>query len=429
MREPVVIAGAGMGGLSASIALGLRGQQSLLCERTPVFEELGAGIQLGPNATRILESWGLLGALMDVASSPTHLEVFHGDQQRPLATMELGAHFKRRYAAPYLTIHRADLQTCLVQRLKSIGQTDLRMGRVLIDVQSQSDGVDIEWGAQESNQSHTQIENTPLHAPPTSTASSVTHARALIGADGVSSQVRRICWPERHLLASPHLAYRTTLAQRLLPLKLRHNSVRVYLGSGVHWVQYPVRAGEWLNMVALIEVPSSRALLESSRVEPLYQTWQEDIPWQTTREHFKSALTGAHANLKDLFQAVEGWSAWRLFDADPLRGPHQMVQGSVALLGDAAHPMLPFLAQGAGMSIEDAHSMAKFWCYQDQSVSERLGAYAQERWQRNARVQSRARANARIFHATGWTATARDLGLRVLGQRLLDMPWLYGYSS
>ena len=436
MHEAVVIAGAGMGGLSAAIALGLLGQQTLLCERSSVFKELGAGVQLGPNATRVLQSWGMLQGLKDYAAWPTHIEVFHGHQATALARLDLGSAFVRRYEAPYLTLHRADLQTCLVERLKSVGQTDLRMGSALVGFHQGGEGVDVEWEGQRSEIHQMPLTSHELKALEDSVTNSsfatnawTTHAQALIGADGVSSQVRRLCWPERHLQATKHLAYRTTIAQKLLPLKLRQTGVRVYLGPHMHWVQYPIRGGEWLNIVALIEVPTYAAKRAPSAQEPLYQTWQESVSMEDTREHFNRALLGAHADMQELFRAVDAWSAWRLFDAEPLSGPQQMVRGSVALLGDAAHPMLPFLAQGAGMSIEDAQGLAKFWGHAHRPVQDRLSAYAQERWQRNARVQLRARTNARIFHATGWLAHARDLSLRLLGQRLLDMPWLYDGPS
>jgi salicylate hydroxylase len=453
MDEGLVIAGAGMGGLSASIALGLSGQKSLLFERSPVITEIGAGIQLGPNASRILESWGMLRALMQQAACPTHLEVFNGNQPHALAKLELGAHFKRRYAAPYLTLHRADLQACLLQRLNAIGQTDLQMGRTLVGVNARRDGVEVQWGvtehledatlfqdqdqarAQSPFQQHSSTgpDHSVSHLPSSNDLN--TRAKALIGADGIASQVRRLCWPGRPLQATPHWAYRTLIEQKSLPLKLRQNSVRVYLGPHMHWVQYPVRAGEWLNIVALIEVPKLSSSRQGLDADPLYPTWQEHMPLEQTQAHWRSALVGAHPEMLELYHAVNAhrgggaWSAWRLFDAEPLRGPQEMARGPLALLGDAAHPMLPFLAQGAGMSVEDAQSLANCWSVHDKTVDERLLAYAQERWQRNARVQSRARTNAQIFHARGWVAKARDWSLRVGGQNLLDMPWLYGHGS
>lgn len=427
MTQEVVIAGAGMGGLSAAIALGLMGQQSLLCERRGTFTELGAGIQLGPNATRILSSWGMLHEVQALAAQPQSIAVFQAQDPHPLAKLDLGASFERRYAAPYLTIHRADFQACLLERLSAIGQTDLRMGATFLNAQANQDGLQLQWSLAE-----------PLESPHEQTVPKVTsqapstwslNAQALIGADGVSSQVRRLFWPRQHIQATRHLAYRTAIPQKLLPSRLRQTQVRVYLGPQMHWVHYPIRSGEWLNIVVLIEAPNLSALKAHAPVQPLYQTWQEEISLQESSEHFKRALNGAHADLHDLFRAVDQWSAWRLFDADPLLGADQMARERVALLGDAAHPMLPFLAQGAGMSIEDAQALARAWSENAQSVQSRLGAYAQFRWQRNARVQSRARANAKTFHSSGLMANARNWALSIFGERLLDMPWLYGHRA
>jgi salicylate hydroxylase len=409
MNKAMVIAGAGMGGLSAGIAMGLMGQEALLVEKKQSFTELGAGIQLGPNATRILEHWGMIKSLEAHAARPERVEVFRWDQDHALAQLELGAHFRRRYGAPYLTIHRADLQASLLERLLAIGQTELRLGTTLSHLNDSGDGVELELNC--------------------AMTTSGLNAQALIGADGVSSQVRRLHWPAQHIQATPHLAYRATIAQNRLPLKWRQSGVRVFMGPQMHWVQYPIRSGEWLNIVALVEAPFDSSHQRAGLREPLLQTWHEEVPLEQTREHFRGALKGANAQLIELFGAVHEWSAWRLFDADPLRGPEHMALGHLALLGDAAHPMLPFLAQGAGMSIEDAHALAKAWSQQRLSVPRRLEAYAQDRWRRNARVQSRARANARIFHASGVLAGLRDWGLRQMGEKLLDMPWLYGHQG
>jgi salicylate hydroxylase len=138
------------------------------------------------------------------------------------------------------------------------------------------------------------------------------------------------------------------------------------------------------------------------------------------------ALRGSCSRLQDLVRMVEHWRAWALFDRDPLQSPGDMARGRVALLGDAAHPMLPYLAQGAGMAIEDADSLAMHWQQTGMSVEQRLLAYAQARWRRVARVQARARRNAQLFHATGATAWLRDLGMQMGGSVVMDMPWLYG---
>jgi len=424
MGMDVVIAGAGMGGLSASIAMGLKGQQTTLLERRGVFGEVGAGIQLGPNSTRLLQSWGLSKALESYAAWPSHIEVFRFDQQNALARLSLGESFKARYGAPYATIHRADLQASLCKRLHAIGQTNLRMGASLRDFKSSEQSVQIEIEVQGQDLG---LGRTRISAEKEASTIESLQANVLIGADGVSSDVRRLHWPLRHIHATPHLAYRATIAQNLLPLMLRQSCVQVYCGPQMHWVHYPIRCGEWLNIVALIEAPLDDAHIKDTLQTPLQQTWLEQIPLELSHQHFRRALKGAQNDLQDLFRAVGEWSPWRLFDANPLRGAHQMSKGRVALLGDAAHPMLPFLAQGAGMSFEDADVLAQNWSQVDQDETLRLERYAQSRWLRNAQVQRRARLNASVFHARGMLSGLRNLGLSLFGERLLDMPWLYGY--
>ncbi len=424
MSMDVVIAGAGMGGLSASIALGLKGQQTTLLEKRTSFGEVGAGLQLGPNATRILQRFGLSKALERYAAWPSHIEVFRFDQEKALAKLSLGEAFQARYGAPYATLHRADFQAILHERMLSIGQTDLRMGTALLDCKSSDQEVQLHI---EAKTQEVEASNKETFAPSSSSKPQSLSAKVLIGADGVSSDVRRLHWPHRHIYATRHLAYRATLAQKLLPLRLRQSCVRVYMGPQMHWVQYPIRCGEWLNMVVLMEVPFDATHSKDTVQTPLQQTWHEQVPLELSHWHFSQALKGASPDLQDLFRAAGEWSPWRLFDTNPLIGAHQLAQGRLALLGDAGHAMLPFLAQGAGMSIEDADALANAWAHEEQAVTLRLENYAQSRWRRNARVQKRAQTNASVFHAKGAFAGVRDLGLSLLGERLLDMPWLYGH--
>jgi salicylate hydroxylase len=180
-------------------------------------------------------------------------------------------------------------------------------------------------------------------------------------------------------------------------------------------------------MVVLMEVPFDATHSNDTVQTPLQQTWHEQVPFELSHWHFSQALMGASPDLHDLFRAVGEWSPWRLFDTNPLKGAHELARGRLALLGDAGHAMLPFLAQGAGMSIEDADALANAWSHEEQAVTLRLENYAQSRWRRNARVQRRAQTNASVFHAKGAFAGVRDLGLSLLGERLLDMPWLYGH--
>jgi salicylate hydroxylase len=190
----------------------------------------------------------------------------------------------------------------------------------------------------------------------------------------------------------------------------------LWLGPRLHVVHYPVRGGEWLNVVVLVE----------SNDTPTEAAWDTQRSTEQTSHDLQRALQGTCSRLQDLVSMAEHWRAWALFDRPPLQSARDMAKGRVALLGDAAHPMLPYLAQGAGMAIEDAEVLAQCWSQTGLSAEQRLQAYAQARWQRVAKVQARARRNAQLFHASGVLAWGRDTAMRVGGASVMDMPWLYG---
>jgi salicylate hydroxylase len=209
-----------------------------------------------------------------------------------------------------------------------------------------------------------------------------------------------------------HLAYRALVAQVDLPAHLRSDQVTVWLGPRLHVVHYPVRGGQWLNLVAIVH-----------GVKP-----EQADDWDQAghTQMLMQAMGAMGRDLHERLASVTAWRQWALHDRAPMTAAQEMAQGRVALLGDAAHPMRPYLAQGAGMAIEDAQVLAQSLSAEIGSVAERLQAYAEQRWSRNARVQSRAIRNGRIFHSTGPVAWGRNLSMRLMGERLMDVPWLYG---
>jgi salicylate hydroxylase len=237
-------------------------------------------------------------------------------------------------------------------------------------------------------------------------------ASALIGADGVWSAVRQQLLHDEPARFTGHLAYRALVSQVDLPAHLRSDQVTVWMGPRLHVVHYPVRSGPWLNVVAIVHgVQPDQA-----------QDWDH-------AGHAKALMKAMGAVGHDLHErlaSVPAWRQWAVHDRVPLSTASQMAQGRVALLGDAAHPMRPYLAQGAGMAIEDAQVLARCLSTGEPSVSAPLQAYAAQRQSRNARVQARAIRNGRIFHAQGAVALGRNLSMRFLGERLMDVPWLYG---
>ena len=391
VTNQLLIAGGGMGGLAAAIACRRAGWPARLYERAEVLREVGAGIQLGPNATRILSGWGLEGALRAVAAQPRELHVRDGVDGQEVGTLRLGQTFTLRYGAPYFTIHRADLQALLLEGARQAG-AELRLGSRIGTVLPGPQEVRVEV----DDAGHDQ-------------------GAVLVGADGVWSQVRQQVCNDGPPRATGHLAYRTLALQRDLPAALRSEDVTVWLGPRLHVVAYPVRAGEMLNVVAVVQ--------GSPRGAP------EDWDQAAAVADLMAAMGPLARPLLHLMSAMPGWRLWALHDRPPLASADQMASGRIALVGDAAHPMRPYLAQGAGMAIEDAAALGGVLAPvagRPAEVPVALGSYAQGRWKRCAQVQSRAERNGRIFHATGPVRWGRDLALRLSGERLLDQRWLYG---
>jgi len=395
MTRQALIAGGGIGGLAAALAVSRAGWEVRLFERAPVFSEVGAGIQLGPNVVKVLQGWGLADALNAVAAFPERLQVRSAVSGRTLAELPLGERMVRRYGAPYATVHRADLHRLLLAAVQQRTDTRLQLDRAL----------------QSFNQTEHAVTVKGAIGPEI-------EGDALIGADGLWSTVRQQLLGDGLPQHTGHLAYRALLPQARLPERLRTQLVTAWLGPRMHVVHYPVRGGEWLNMVVIVQ---------GDAVEGL-------DPWnhEAKAADLAAALAGSCAALQDRVQAMDGWQLWALCERPPMQGTHQQALGRVALLGDAAHPMLPYLAQGAGMAIEDAAELGHVLAQALDpafDVPTMLQRYALNRWQRNARVQARALRNGQIFHADGLLRWGRDASLKLLGAKLLDMPWLYGTTS
>ena len=413
----LAIVGAGLGGLSLALALQQAGQACTLVERAPELTEVGAGIQLGPHVMRRLYGWGLKEALHERIALPEALEARDALRGTQLATLPLGSYCEQRYGAPYATVHRADLQAALLRAVEQGGNTVLRLNTPCSSWVEQHDGVTLELATASALAPGQILAQGEEAATQTSPAKVPLHASALIGADGLWSRVRASGWALPEPVSTGHLAYRAMVPQALLPERLRSQTVTVWMGPHLHLVTYPVRQGEWLNVVVLMQAQDTH--------HPVTPGWDLTRHPHDMAADLQAAMRGCCAGVRDLLSMIEQWRVWPLFVRDTLAGPDQMARGHVALLGDAAHPMLPYLAQGAGMAMEDADCLAQCWTQTDLTIPQRLHRYAVARWQRNARVQLQSRRNADIFHATGWMRWGRDLGLNLMGQRLMDQPWLF----
>ncbi len=388
MEQQILIVGGGIGGLAAAHALARKGAQVTLLEQSAAFAEVGAGIQLGPNVVRVLEAWGLGDALKRVVAFPECLRVRNAMNGSVLGELPLGSATVQRYGAAYATIARVDMHSLLLDAVRQHAHVQLHLASEVEFIEQDADAVRVQT--------------------PTQTFS----APVLVGADGVWSRVRASVVDDGPPRVTGHLAFRTLVAQADLPERLRSLVVTAWLGRDFHVVQYPVRGGELLNVVAIVH----------GTVYGDPQHWDHTANAAELRSRLADACNG----LQDLVAAVRNWRLWALSDRPPMRNASEHARGRIALLGDAAHPMRPYLAQGAGMAIEDADVLAQALQAAPDDIPGALRHYADQRWQRNARVQARAIRNGEIFHLRGAMQMGRDLSLKLLGKTLLDVPWLYG---
>ena len=384
----VALVGAGIGGLTAALLLRARGVDLVLLEQAESLGEAGAGIQLSPNATRILVGLGLGPALERAACEPQAIEMFEGESGRPLLRLPLQT-ARTRWGAPYLHIHRADLQQILTDALAAEGGASLRLSSRVAAIDADVGVVHLEGGEAVS-------------------------ADAVIGCDGLRSVVRTALLGDTQPRFTGQTAWRGLVAPDRLPEALRTPGARVWLGPARHFVTYPVRGGALVNFVGIVERRDWRT-----------ESWTE----QGNPAELAHDFAGWAEPVRAVIAAAETAWRWALFDRPPLP---RWSFGRTSLLGDAAHPMLPFLAQGAAMAIEDAAALARHLTA-GPGVEAALKAYEGERRDRTARVQALSRRNADLFHLSPLPSRAMFGAAAALdrldpsgGMRRFD--WLYGYG-
>jgi salicylate hydroxylase len=398
MTAHILVAGAGIGGLGAALALAQKGFKVTVLEQSDVFGEVGAGVQVSPNAYKVLSGWGLGDALLQTANFPQALQVRSATSNKLLGQLHMGIQAQARYGFPFATLLRADLHTLLLNALRQEINVDLYLNAKITQI--------VETNQQLSSQLSSIVTVT------TELGDTFT-ADALIGADGLWSSVRQQMLDQSAPHATGHTAWRALLPMAEVPPELQQDTVTAWLDADRHIIAYPVQLGKSLNLVYSCENTPNN----------------ERKSLQTTHS-INSLLSKTLQQVFHLAAEEKAWTRWDLFDRPPLRSSSQMANPAhprIALLGDAAHPMLPYLAQGAAMALEDAQALASAVHLSKNDLPKALQNYAQNRWQRNAKVQARARRNGQIFHAQSPVSWARDAAMRLMGSKIIDVPWLYGY--
>ncbi len=396
VSRTIFVAGAGIGGLAASLALAKKRFRVVVLEKAEKLEETGAGLQLSPNASRILVELGLEPRLAGRAVTPESINVMSARAGGEISRLPLGEAATFRAGAPYWVVHRADLQAALQAEVNDNPDIELRLGCQFEDVTKHARGLTV---VQRSGLSRQQD-----------------LATALIGADGIWSSVRHHLFPEVQPQFSGLIAWRGTLAATALPREYTAPRVQLWMGPNAHLVAYPISGGRQINIVAIVPGTWNRP------------GWSAPGEINEIKRAFASSRWPATARM--LVGAVDDWRRWALFTV-PDAG--EWSQGQIALLGDAAHAMLPFAAQGAGMAIEDAAVLAKSLSEgapdNAAGVAAALKRYGRLRRGRIAKVRRAARRQGRIYHMTGPAAAARDFVIQALGPKrmLARQDWIFDW--
>ena len=384
---PILICGAGIGGLALAKALAKAGRTSIVLEQRHSFDTAGAGIQLGPNGVRVLQRLGLAEVLRPAVGVPDALAVHHGGSGRTLAVLPLGRWIATRHGAPYWVAHRGDLHAVLAAAASAEPRITLRLGFALASVTQHGEGVQAK-----------------------SLGGDVAAGGALVGADGLWSGVRRAILPGH----DPQFVG-ATAARTVIPVaaagRLALPAVGLWLSPGVNVVHYPVRSGTEIAVVVIAT-----------------EAWK-GIGWdaEADRASLTARLAAFHSSLTDPLAMAPGWRKWALYRLPPL--PNWSA-GRITLIGDAAHPMLPHLAQGGVLALEDAVALADALAAHPGNAAQAFLAFEAKRRRRAARVQAMSRLNGRIFHLPPSLSWARDGVLRLVpGAWLMaGYDWLYGWQ-
>ena len=384
---PVLVAGGGIGGIAAALALTRRGLSVKVLEQAPQLGEIGAGIQLGPNAFAAFDALGI-GEKARARAVYTDEMVMHDALDESLVgRIPTGEAFRQRFGNPYAVIHRADVHMSLLEGAQESDRIEMLTSTTVQHVEQDEHGVTVH-----------------------DAKGGVHRGCALIGADGVKSAVRRQ-YVGDEARVSGHVVYRAVIDKKDFPQDLQWNAASIWVGPNCHLVHYPLRGGEQYNVVVTFH---SRDKEEWSVREG-------------SREEVQSYFEGICAKARQLIDLPKDWKRWATADREPIG---QWTFGRATLLGDAAHPTLQYLAQGACMALEDAVTLGEALRVYDNDFARAFAHYERSRIARTARIVLSAREMGRIFHAKGVERLVRnDLWKGRSQERFYDaMEWLYGWK-
>jgi len=389
VNTEIVIVGGGIGGLAAALALSQIGRRVMVLEQAEKFAEIGAGIQLGPNAYKMFHRLGIVEAINAIAAFPDFLMMRDNMSGEMIAQLPAGEEFRQRFGYPYGVIHRADLHGVIFAACRAAEAIELRTHAKVVAIEENADGI-------------VAVTEGGLHVS----------AEALIGADGIWSMVRERIVGDGAARISGHIAYRAVLPAADMPKELAFNAMCIWAGEKAHLVQYPLRRGELFNLVAVFHSDKfSEGWNAFGDPEELHLRYAEKCQ-----------------EVRTLLERIESWRMWVLCDREPVR---DWFKGRVALLGDAAHPMLQYLAQGANMAIEDAVCLADMLVNEAGDYGRAFRRYRDARYLRTTRVQLTARLYGEIYHASGATRDFRNAELSSWSKEDIyrGMSWLYGIDG
>ena len=383
---PFIIAGGGIGGLGTALALGQKGFPVHVLEQATEFKEIGAGIQLGPNVFTPFKKLGLRERVLKDVAIPTGLEMRDALNGDLITRMPLGDDLMRRFGDTYAVIHRADLHSIIYEACKAQPNITLETNARVLDYADQGDEVVV------SMEDGRQI-----------------RGRGMIGGDGMWSKTRQKIVGDGKPRVSGHIAYRAVLKREDVPADLWHPDVVLWAGPRTHLVHYPLRRGELYNLVAVFHS------------DHYVEGWDQAGDPALLHAHFKGQVPA----VLRMLEKIETWKMWVLCDREPVKN---WTQGRVTLIGDAAHPMLQYLAQGACMALEDAVCLAEKVEAKPDDVHGAFMDYQNARYLRTARVQLMARVYGEAYHARGPIAELRNnmLKARTPEQAIEGIAWLYG---